>query len=118
MSIGDTVAASWSLLHRLRALTPLFPILSPHPLSLPPPQIHMKGCRDLNREDDYQARKNGQRMAAKNGTAKVTAKVELRGLFWHPRAYGGIPGCKRNLSVAQPWAPMVDARLRDEVWGE
>lgn len=78
----------------------------------------MKGCRDLNREDDYQARKNGQRMAAKNGTAKVTAKVELRGLFWHPRAYGGIPGCKRNLSVAQPWAPMVDARLRDEVWGE
>ena len=74
----------------------------------------MKGCRDLNREDDYQARKNGQRIAAKNDTAKV----ELRGLFWHPRAYDGIPSCTRNLSLAKPWAPIVEARLRAEVWVE
>ena len=72
------------------------------------PHAH-KRCWDLNKEDDYQTRKARQRYDKNNSWP------QLRGMFWHPRAYAAIPGCVRNLT-RQEHAASVYERLVATVW--
>ena len=68
-----------------------------------------KDCSSLNREDDRRARRHGARWA-RNGSWD-----DLRGLYWHPRAYAEVPKCTRNTSVVMPFAAMIHKKLLDEV---
>ena len=75
---------------------------------------HMKTCANLNKEDDYQARKHGGRWRANN----YTWVGDLRGLFWHPMAYRALPNCARNLSKVGLYAEAAHAKLMKEAWNE
>ena len=73
-----------------------------------------KKCHELNREDDYQARRHGSRWASKNHTWTG----DFGGLFWHPKAYEGLPNCKRDLTKIPIYAEACHQRLVDMYWGD
>jgi hypothetical protein len=73
----------------------------------------LKKCADLNKEDDYHARKQGGYYTRHNYTW-----ANLRGQFWHPMAYAALPGCTRNLSRVAPFATMAHEKLAADAWAE
>ena len=88
-----------------------------HPVAYAAPggNASFKTCTDLNRDDDFQARKHGGRWASSKFVWKEGQPP--RGTFWHPTAYDQLPNCKRDLSK-QSYAEAIHERLLAIEWGK